>query len=84
VVWSRPTGLVVLLVVLAVGVAMAAVHILGEIGRRAETISEDTPAQDTATTEVDSANVDSAPNAATDKADSTDNADPQAVSAEIG
>jgi hypothetical protein len=55
----------------------------GEIGRRAETISEDTSAPDTATTEVDSANADSTPNAATDKTDSTDNADPQAVSAEI-
>lgn len=84
VVWSRPTGQVVLLVVSAVGVAMAAVHILGEIGRRAETISEDTSAQDTATTQVDSAHADSTPNAATDKADSTDNADPQAVPVEIG
>jgi len=39
-VWTRPTGLVVLMVIVAVALVMAGTSLLAEVGRRAESTDE--------------------------------------------
>ena len=66
VVWTRPTGLVVLLVIAVAGLAMAAVSIFAEIGRRAELTDVDTPPE-VETAKHEQPNVDTPPEVETAK-----------------
>jgi hypothetical protein len=76
VVWTRPTGLVVLTVIVIAALVMAATSILAEVGRRAESADEDAATDDSVG--VDSSSADSA----TSTSGSTD--DLAAISAESG
>jgi hypothetical protein len=48
IVWTRPTGLVVLIVIVTVALVMAATSLMAEVGRRAESADEERPVGDAA------------------------------------
>jgi hypothetical protein len=66
VVWTRPTGLVVLTVIVIVALVMAATSILAEVGRRAESADADGATNDAVGADSSSADSATSPSGSTD------------------